>query len=74
VLGRDVVKHTIVLLGPVPEQIGVPSVELPACHLVTGFVVDQEPFELGLRGGNRDHVEAAALVVAISGLRGVDLQ
>ena len=54
----------------------VPGDEGPARRRIAKLVPSQEPLELGLRGVNRDHVEAAAVVRAVlgGGLGRVDLQ
>src|SRR6516162_10562355 len=67
--------HAVMLRTPVFRHI-VPGGEGPARRRIAKLVPSQEPLELGLRGVNRDHVEAAAVVRAVlgGGLGRVDLQ
>ena len=75
-LGRELLQHAVVRLAPVCRQVGIPGTEFPACRLVAGLIGGEEPLELGLRGSDRNDVEAAAVVRAVlgGGLGRVDLQ
>ena len=72
-LGRELLQHAVVRLAPVCRQVGIPGIEFPA---LAGLIGGEEPLELGLRGGDRNDVEAAAVVRAVlgGGLGRVDLQ
>ena len=64
----------VMLLGPIRGQICVLGVEFLASRQVPGLVSGQEPFELGLRGGDRNDVEAAGAVLMAGGLWWINLQ